>query len=50
VAHRGFVQSGFNDIPHHAAGHIQSRDLVEPSSIPAKSAGDSGLMSATHSD
>jgi len=34
VAHRGFVQSGFNDIPHHAARHIQSRDLVEPSSIP----------------
>jgi hypothetical protein len=48
VAHRGFVQSGFNDIPHPAAGLIQPRDLVEPSSIPTKSAGDSGLMSATH--
>jgi hypothetical protein len=33
VAHRGFVQSGFNDIPHPAAGLIQPRDLVEPSSI-----------------
>jgi hypothetical protein len=50
VAHRGFVQSGFNDIPHPAAGLIQPRDLVEPSSIPTKSARHSDLMSAGDSE
>jgi hypothetical protein len=37
------------DVPHLTAIPVVSRDLVEPSCIPTKSAGGSHLISAIHS-
>src|SRR5262249_45819207 len=42
---RGFVQSGFNDVPHCAVPADCPRDLVEPSCIPTMSPADSEMMS-----
>jgi hypothetical protein len=37
LADRGFVQSGFNDVPHPGVQNLVPRwELVEPSKIPAR--------------
>jgi len=51
LADRGFVQSGFNDVPHLGVQTFVPRwDLVEPSEIPMKSATHSNAKPATDSD
>ena len=51
AAQRGFVQSGFNDVPHPAAPASQPRGTsLNPHVFRAKSATNSGMKSATDSD